>query len=211
LGIEDEGIIATRADVDYFSFTASALSHAITVNHPSVSPNLDVQLRLFDSSGTLVSSTNPNFFRSSTFVATGLDASLTATTTVGQTYYLEIDGVGFGTGTSTGYSDYGSRGEYRVLVADTPLLAISPTATPTISGRTKVGRRLSVSVGDWMPDTTITKRWLRNGRNITGATGTTYKLKSADRGKRVSVRVTVTKPGYSPATATSVRTAKIRG
>ncbi|MDP4586039.1 MAG: hypothetical protein NWS64_01915, partial [Microbacteriaceae bacterium] len=142
LGLEDEGIITTRADVDYFSFTASASSHDISVTFPSVSPNLDVQLKLFDSTGTLVSTTNPNLFRSSDYVATGLDASLTATTTPGSIYYLEVDGVGYGSGAETGYSDYGSRGEYRILVAGEPLLTLSQ-GTPSISGTGVFGTSLT--------------------------------------------------------------------
>lgn len=208
LGTEDEGIISTRTDVDYFSFTASGTSHDITVTLPSFSANLDVQLTIYDSSGTLVSTTNPDFFRLNEDVATGLDAFLTATTTPGVVYYLEVDGVGFGPGTTTGYSDYGSRGEYRIVV---PLATIAPTATPAISGTKRVGRLLTVSAGTWMEGTTLSQRWLRNGSRISGATGTTYKLRSADRGKRISVRVTVTKPGFASVTTTSTRTSKVRG
>jgi hypothetical protein len=110
-GTESTGYIATRSDVDYFSFVATTTSHAIRVASPSRSTNLDIQAKLFDSSGTLLSTTNPNFFRVSTPSATGLDAVFTATTTPGETYYIAVDGVGYGSGTTTGYSDYGSLGE----------------------------------------------------------------------------------------------------
>jgi hypothetical protein len=74
----------------------------------------------------------------------------------------------------------------------------------------KVGRLLTATIGVWMSGTTLTPQWLRNDQSISGATGTTYKLKSADRGKRISVRVTATKLGYSPATVTSLKTSKVR-
>jgi hypothetical protein len=210
LGTEAEGIITTRADTDYFAFAASASSHDVTVTLPSVSANLDVQLKLYNSSGTLISTTNPDLFRSNTSVATGLDASITATTTPGSTYYLEVDGVGFGAGTTTGYTDFGSRGEYRILVAGEPLLTISPTATPTISGTAKVNKTLTARTIGWMASLTYNYRWLRNGAPIAGATSSTYKLKSADKRKRISVEVTATRLGYAPVTLISARTGAVK-
>jgi hypothetical protein len=140
-------------------------------------------------------------------LATGLDASEIVTVTTGETHYVAIDGAGFGSWPTTGYSDYGSIGDYQITVLGE---AISPTATPTISGSAKVGRWLTATIGVWMSGTTLTPQWLRNDQSISGATGTTYKLKSADRGKRISVRVTATKLGYSPATVTSLKTSKVR-
>jgi hypothetical protein len=210
LGTEDEGMITTRTDVDYFAFTASEESHDVTVTLPSVSPNLDVQLKLFDSSGSLVSTTNPDLFRSSIDVATGLDASLTATTTPGSTYYLEVDGVGFGSGTTTGYSDYGSQGEYRVLVDGEPLATISPTATPTISGTARVKKTLTARTTGWMAGLTFSYQWLRNGADIPAATLATYKLVRADAKKRISVRVRATHSGYSPKSLTSGLTRAVK-
>lgn len=198
VGTEDEGFITTREDVDYFAFTASAAAHDVTVTLPSVSPNLDVQLKLFDSSGTLVSTTNPNFFRSSSYVATGLDASLTATTTPGSTYYLEVDGVGFGSGTDTGYTDYGSRGEYRIIV---PLLTPTP-GTSSISGAGVFGTSLTGLSDSWADDTSLSSEWYRNGAP-TGDTDATYDILASDVGKSITYRTTGTKTDYYPATVTS--------
>ena len=39
-------------------------------------------------------------------------------------------------------------------------------------------------------------RWLRNGVPITGAWSATYKVRTADKGKAVTVRVTGTKAGH---------------
>jgi hypothetical protein len=201
LGTADEGFITTRADVDYFAFTATASSHDVSVTLPSVSPNLDVQLKVFNSSGTLISTTNPNLFRSSTEVATGLDASLTATTTPGSLYYLEVDGVGYGSGAETGYSDYGSRGEYRVLVSGAPLLTLSQ-GTPTISGTGVFGTSLSGATGTWTEGASLSSEWYRNGV-ATGDTDSTYDILASDVGKTITYRTTGTKDGYSSATATS--------
>lgn len=209
-GTESNGFISTRADVDYFSFIATATSHLISVTAPSVSTNLDVQAQLFDSSGTLLSTTNPNFLRVSTPSATGLDAVFTATTTPGDTYYIAVDGVGFGSGTSTGYSDYGSLGEYRIDVAGDPALTMS-AGTATISGTAKVKKTLSARAKGWASGVTITYKWLRNGSTISSATRSTYKLSKSDKGKRISVQLRVAKAGYATLTSLSPQTKKVAG
>jgi hypothetical protein len=48
----------------------------------------------------------------------------------------------------------------------------------------------------------LTYRWYRAGHAISGATGTTYKPKSVDKGHTVSVKVTGTRSGFRSATAT---------
>jgi hypothetical protein len=207
LNVAATGVITTRADVDSFSFVPLTNTVTVSVALPSRSPNVDVSLVVTDSLGNTIATANPNFSPESAILADGLDASAVVTVTPGETYYAAIDGAGFGSGTTTGYSDYGSIGDYQITVLGE---AISPTATPTISGRAKVGRWLTATIGVWMSGTTLTPQWLRNDQNISGATGTTYKLKSADRGKRISVRVTATKLGYSPATVTSLKTSKVR-
>ncbi len=208
LNVAETGVITTPTDVDSFSFVPLTNTVTVSVALPSRSPNVDVSLVVTDSLGNTIATVNPDFSATSAILAAGLDASDDATVVPGETYYATIDGVGFGLGTTTGYSDYGSIGDYQITVLGE---AISPTATPTISGRAKVGRWLTATIGVWMSGTTLTQQWLRNGKNISGATATTYKLKSADRGKRISVRVNATKLGYSPATATSLKTSRVRG
>lgn len=83
------------------------------------------------------------------------------------------------------------------------------TAAPTISGTKQFGSTLTVNRGSWTASTKLTTQWLRNGAAIKGATGTTYKLTSADVGKKISVRVTGTKSGYSTASRTSGQTAAV--
>jgi hypothetical protein len=207
LDVVATGVITTPADVDSFSFVPLTNTVTVSVVLPARSPNVDVSLVVTDSLGNTIATINPNFSATTAILATGLDASADVTVVPGATYYATIDGAGFGTGTTTGYSDYGSIGDYQITVLGE---AISPSATPTISGRAKVGRWLTATIGVWMPGTTLTQQWLRNDQSISGATGTTYKLKSADRGKRISVRVDATKLGYSPATVTSLKTSKVR-
>lgn len=82
--------------------------------------------------------------------------------------------------------------------------AFALAAEPKIRGRAVPGRRLSASAGQWTPaPTAVSYVWLRNGKAIKGATSAKYRVKRADRGDRLAVRVTVHRDGYPAATSTS--------
>ena len=84
-------------------------------------------------------------------------------------------------------------------------------ARPRVRGKARVGKVLVVRPGTWTPTpTTIAYRWLRNGKPIARATGPRYRLTKADRGRRVSVRVTATGGGWQAGTATSRPTRRVR-
>ena len=76
--------------------------------------------------------------------------------------------------------------------------APSNQSPPTISGTTEVGSTLTATSGSWNGTTPITYsyQWRRCGTagascsNIGGANSSTYKLRSADRGSTLRVRVT---------------------
>ena len=60
-----------------------------------------------------------------------------------------------------------------------------------IKGKAVVGKKLKASAKGWGPaGVTFTYQWLRNGKVVKGATGKAYKLKSKDKGKKISVVVT---------------------
>jgi hypothetical protein len=68
-----------------------------------------------------------------------------------------------------------------------------------------VGYTLTATTGTWSVDpTTVTYAWYRNGSLISGATGSSYLLVSADGNKNVKVTVTVKKANYTDAKASSV-------
>mgnify|MGYP000846091499 CR=1 FL=1 len=84
-------------------------------------------------------------------------------------------------------------------------------ATPTVTGKARVGRKLTAKPGTWSPvPQALSYRWYRNGKAIKGATQVSYKLKKADRGKRIKVKVTATKSGYVTVVKASKATAKVR-
>ncbi|NDH07033.1 hypothetical protein EBX93_14130, partial [bacterium] len=118
--INTTGIIERNTDQDFFRFILTVGgSVSINVNPAVKGPNLDIEAKLYNSSGTVLSTSNP----------TGaLNASFNTTLSAG-TYYISIDGVGEGNVLGTGYSDYGSLGFYSIT--GTVPNSITP---PTITG-----------------------------------------------------------------------------
>lgn len=83
---------------------------------------------------------------------------------------------------------------------------------PTFTGTARVGRTQTMrSRGAWSGDGyRYTYRWLRDGSSISRATRTSYRLTTKDRGRRITLRVTATKPGWPTVRSTSTRSAKVR-
>ncbi len=78
------------------------------------------------------------------------------------------------------------------------------SSVPTLAGNPTVAQTLTANPGTWGPaPVTLTYQWLRNGSAISGATSSTYVVKSADASATISVRVSGTKTGYTSASRTS--------
>ncbi|MEI5674334.1 MULTISPECIES: hypothetical protein [unclassified Nocardioides] len=84
---------------------------------------------------------------------------------------------------------------------------IAPTVS--ITGRPRVGQVLTATASAPAAATATSYQWLRAGAPITGATARTYRPATADLGRRLSVRVVSSAPGYTAATATSAATAAV--
>ena len=70
-------------------------------------------------------------------------------------------------------------------------------AAPMITGTARVGQTVTAVPGTWGPaPVSLTYRWQRDGATISGATGSTYTLGSADAGRSITVVVTGSKSGY---------------
>lgn len=85
------------------------------------------------------------------------------------------------------------------------------TATPKISGTAKVGKTLKVKAGSWTKGTKLTYQWFAGGKAIKHATKTSLKLVKAEKGKKLTVKVTGKHAGYTTATKTSRATKKVAG
>ncbi len=142
------GVIERNTDVDMFRFDTGAglvsfdivnASRAYISNGGSFSteylaargPNLDIAATLFRADQSVVQTFNPTDLTTASF-SIELDAG---------TYYLGIDGVGAGnpfSSTPTGYTDYGSLGQYMLsgTVQDGALVSTTSTPPPPLPAAT---------------------------------------------------------------------------
>lgn len=94
-----------------------------------------------------------------------------------------------------GFTSVAARSPRTALVA---LGKITFSASPTITGYTRVGSRLWAHPGTYRPtNATIRYQWLRNGSAIAGSTNSSRYLTSYDAHAELSVRVTFAASGYT--------------
>jgi alpha-tubulin suppressor-like RCC1 family protein len=114
-----------------------------------------------------------------------------------------------------GDNEVGELGDTTTIESDEPVRtdglatianpALRVLAAPKISGTAAYQHTLSVSKGTWgLPATSWAYRWMRSGKIIAGATKSTYKVTAADKGKKLSVLVAASRPGYPAGRTTTV-------
>ncbi|MEZ0578552.1 CHAP domain-containing protein [Nocardioides sp. MH1] len=89
--------------------------------------------------------------------------------------------------------------------------AVQNTAAPVVSGTPQVGVPLTVSRGTWDParHVTIARQWYADGAPISGATTSSFTPTVDQKGAALTVTLTATRPGYSPASMTTAPTAPV--
>ena len=86
---------------------------------------------------------------------------------------------------------------------------ISP-GEPTIEGTPRVGIPVTANPGTWGPQPIqLAYQWRANGVDIDGATGTIFTPTAAQAGKKLTVAVTGSRPGYDTITAVSPESAVV--
>ena len=110
-----QGVVGANSDSDFFKFTIVSNSDFTfnASNYLTLHPNLDIQLELYNQSGTLVSTVNPPVSRNSNGTAAGLNAQIETRLTSG-IWYVKVSGTGALDPLSTGYSSYSSVGKYSI-------------------------------------------------------------------------------------------------
>lgn len=86
---------------------------------------------------------------------------------------------------------------------------LASTPIPTIDGTPKVGVQLTAVPGTWDDGVTRTYQWLADDEAISGATAQAFTPAAAQAGKKLTVAVTGSKPGYTSATRSSEPSATV--
>ncbi len=87
---------------------------------------------------------------------------------------------------------------------------VATAGTPKISGTAKVGKKLTAKPGTWTSGSKFSYQWYANGVKINKATKSTFTLKAAQKGKKITVVVTGKKSGYATVAKTSKATGKVK-
>lgn len=145
--LQGQGVIERANDVDMFSFASNAGTIAVSASPAARSPNLDMLIELRNSAGTVLASANP---------VDNLPASLSWVSNAPGTFYVSVRGTGKGDPLGTGYTSYGSVGNYAVTVS-TPTW-INQAASGSGHGNTH--QRYRTADGDLLE-----RRFDRSGRH----------------------------------------------
>ncbi|MEU5099301.1 hypothetical protein [Streptomyces sp. NPDC020996] len=124
------------------------------------------------------------------------------------TLVRDADGVVLGVGSNSYHqlSGTGDRSALTVLAGQ----RISAYKSPAVSGTAKVGSTLTAKNGSWsVKPTAYSYQWYRGSTAISGATSATYKLTSADKGRKIKVRVKGTRTSFTSGTAYSPATGTV--
>lgn len=87
---------------------------------------------------------------------------------------------------------------------------VRATSTPKISGKNQAGETLKAAAPQWSPKASTSYQWLRDGKEIFGASGDSYRLSKADVGKKISVKASGKLSGWATGTSTSPATGSIK-
>lgn len=118
---QNKGIIERTTDLDFFAFNTAGGNITLNVNTVARHGDLDILVKLFNSSGAQIGSFNP----------AGLNALVTANLSAGR-YYISVDGTGAGNPATDGYSDYASLGSYFISGNIPPAVTTNENAVVTV-------------------------------------------------------------------------------
>jgi hypothetical protein len=173
--------------------TPAATTPPTVTGDPKVGTLLTATAPVWD---TTVDSTSYQWLRSGVAIAGATTSSYTvAPEDVAKTISVRTTGIkGDAQGVATSASVLGKVGD-----------AIATITSPSIVGTGKVGSLLSSSPGTWtgLLAPLFGYQWLRDGTAISGATASTYVAKAADAGRTLALKVTATRLGYLPGSATT--------
>lgn len=194
-----DGVIGTRTDRDVFAVTRLC-TEPITAAVGGIGPgaSLDLKLEVLGPTGAVLGANDPISGQDTSkwpAVPTGMHASVSVPAGVG-VYYLRVDGVGKANPLNDGYSDYGSLGLYKLVVAGCggSLPPLTTPSTTTITTTTVARAPSAPRIGKAAPGrrggkVTARARWAAptstGGASIVGYRVKALKLSSSGRVLRV--------------------------
>lgn len=146
LNTQNTGAIILRDDLDFFKLKLTESSRVqLNIKPDSVAPNLNILAKLHDAQGNTIKISNPisqGLVRDVDFKI-NLDASFDTTLAAGD-YFVSIEGTGEGDPKTTGFSDYGSLGQYNLsgqVTAD----ELGNTSSSNLSSQQLISSSLALS------------------------------------------------------------------
>jgi hypothetical protein len=181
------------------SSAVTVAAGALTASKPRITGTPAVGGTLTAKAGTWTAGTafRYQWYASGKAIAKATAPTLTLTKAhAGRSITVRVAGV------KTGYTTK------RVDSAATSKVMIAPA--PKIAGTASVGKKLTAKPGAWTSGTRLTYQWFANGTAIRTANTSTYTIRSSQRGKKITVKVTGKKSGYATVTRVSAATARVR-
>jgi hypothetical protein len=122
------GVIGSTNDIDMIRINAGRGNLVITPKVSLIAPNLRLQIRVLDATGTVLG----------TYVGAGTagnmaPAPITLRLANEGVHFIELDGIGNGTGVTEGYTEYGSVGYYSLSASWADPVNRPPVADATLT------------------------------------------------------------------------------
>lgn len=203
-GTKDGYVSATQTS----AATATVAAGTLTAGSVTISGTPSVGLKLTADHGTWAPAITYTYKYQWYAAAVAISGATSSTYTLTSASYGKTVTVKV-TASSPGYSTKSATSTGTTAVAKGTL---TNTKLPSISGTAKSGSTLTAHVGTWSPSTSLTfsYQWLRSTATgtpvaISGATKSTYKLTSKDKGKYITLAVTAKKTAYTSLKASSAK------
>lgn len=190
------GVIEDDTDTDVFSLTTACTANLVAeASGIGEGQSLDIKVTIRNAAGEALTSNNPASGQTTNtfpFLPTGLDASASVANAPAGDYLVEVEGVGAGDPLSTGYSGYGSIGQYQLLIGGCATPGGAAPSVPLTLTKSLPDRSTTATIAWAAPSSAGTPSTI-TGYRISGIPAGTQDISASSR----SFSVTGLVPGSS--------------